>query len=263
MKIGFIGGGQMAQAMITGLRNQMPNQKIMIHGGSQHTADYAANAELNYVDSNLIVAQESDVIILACLPQHLKQVANEIKNVLNDQVIISVLGGISLATLTKQLGDSVLISRILPNTPVSVNLGTIAYKHGNQLLQQPEKVQQVNELVAVMGQGYATDEDQFSVFSALAGSSPAFIDLFIDAMAQAGVKHGVSKAQSVAIVAQTMLGTATQVLKSEMSPRDLATGVASPGGSTIAGFLAMEAAGFPTAVVAGIDATIAKDQSVD
>lgn len=263
MKIGFIGGGQMAQAMVAGIRNVHPDQEILIHGGSQRTTNYAKEANLTYVVSNQMVAEGSDVIILACLPQHLAQVATEIKDVLNKQVIISVLGGVSLATLTAHLGEQIAISRVLPNTPVSVNLGTIAYSHNAQLLARSTEVNLVDTLIQQLGQGYPISEAQFSVFSALAGSSPAFIDLFIDAMAQAGVKHGLPKGQAVAIVTQTMLGTATQVKLSSQSPRDLAAAVASPGGSTIAGFLAMEAAGFPTAVVAGIDATIAKDQQVD
>ncbi|CAH0417387.1 pyrroline-5-carboxylate reductase [Periweissella fabaria] len=263
MKIGFIGGGQMAQAMISGILNTNSEQVINIHGGSIRTEKYAHAHGLNYVESNKQVALESDVVILACLPQHLTAVAAEIKSVLTTQVIISVLGGVTLATLSTALGDNVAISRVLPNTPVNVNAGTIAYIHNEPLLAQSESANQVDTLLQQLGSSYLVSEDQFSIFSALAGSSPAFIDLFIDAMAQAGVKYGLPKDQAIAIVTQTMLGTALQVQASNQTPRELAAAVASPGGSTIAGFLAMEEYGLPTAVVKGIDATIAKDQAVD
>lgn len=263
MKIGFIGGGQMAQAMISGLLSANPDQVINIHGGSARTQTYAQAHGLNYLPTNQQVASESDVIILACLPQHLPTVASEIKAVLTKQVVISVLGGVSLATLNAALGTTVAISRVLPNTPVNVNAGTLAYIHNAPLMAQPASQTQVEDLLKQLGATYLVAETQFSIFSALAGSSPAFIDLFIDAMAQAGVKYGLPKDQAVAIVTQTMLGTALQVQSSTQTPRELAATVASPGGSTIAGFLAMEEYGLPTAIVKGIDATVAKDQAVD
>lgn len=263
MKIGFIGGGQMAQAMISGLLSANPDQVINIHGGSSRTKQYAQTHGLNYSPTNQQVASESDMVILACLPQHLATVATEIKPVLTNQVVISVLGGVSLATLNAALGESVAISRVLPNTPVNVNAGTLAYIHNAPLMAQASRQIQVEDLLKQLGATYLVAEAQFSIFSALAGSSPAFIDLFIDAMAQAGVKYGLPKDQAVAIVTQTMLGTALQVQSSSQTPRELAAAVASPGGSTIAGFLAMEEYGLPTAIVKGIDATVAKDQAVD
>ncbi|MCM0598271.1 pyrroline-5-carboxylate reductase [Periweissella fabalis] len=263
MKIGFIGGGQMAQAMIDGLLTNDSKQIINIHGGSSRTKNYAQVRGLNYVTSNELVAKESDVIILACLPQHLSVVADEIKQALSNKTIISVLGGVSLASLAAHLGNQVAISRVLPNTPVNVNAGTIAYAHNQYLLNQENAQETVEKFLAQLGSIYQVSEDQFSIFSALAGSSPAFIDLFIDAMAQAGVKYGLPKDQAIKIVTQTMLGTALQVQNSNQTPRELAAAVASPGGSTIAGFLAMEEYGLPTAIVKGIDATIAKDQAVD
>jgi len=102
-------------------------------------------------------------------------------------------------------------------------------------------------------------EDQFGVFSALAGSSPAYIDFFIDSLSRAGVKHGLSKDQATQIAAQATLGSAKMVLESDKIPFALIDQVASPGGSTVAGLLAMEEAGLMTAVVKGIDATIKRD----
>ena len=111
-----------------------------------------------------------------------------------------------------------------------------------------------------IGQTIALKESDFSTFVALAGSSPAFVYFYIDSMAKAGVKYGLKKDAAVKIAAQAVLGSAANVLQSSKSPQDLVDDVCSPGGTTIAGLLAMEEAGFMRAVVKGIDATIAKDQ---
>ena len=106
----------------------------------------------------------------------------------------------------------------------------------------------------------ALPEDQFSTFVALAGSSPAFVYLFIDSLSRAGVKYGLTKKQATAIAAQAVMGSAQNVLASEQSPFDLIDQVSSPGGTTVAGLLAMEQAGLMSAVIKGVDATIAKDR---
>lgn len=264
MEIGFIGGGQMAQAMIAGLLQNDSTQKIYIHGGaSNRTEAYAASAGIEYLPSNEAVVAASDIIVLAVLPQQLNDVATEIRSKIADRVVVSVLGGVSLATLATQLGSDALILRTLPNVNVAVNSGMIAIAGNTNFQRHPEAREQVRSFLGTLGSTMALPEAEFSTFSALAGSSPAFIELFVDGMAQAGVKHGMDKAMATQIVAQAMIGTARMIQNSPQSPRDLAASVASPGGSTIAGFLAMEEAGLTTAVVKGIDATIAKDQAVD
>ena len=115
------------------------------------------------------------------------------------------------------------------------------------------------QLFDAIGATSAIAEKDFPTFSALAGSSPAYIYFFIDAMARAGVKHGLSKDAATKIAAQATLGSAQNVLASDKIPFDQIDQVSSPGGTTVAGLLAMEEAGFMTAVVKGIDATIAKE----
>lgn len=122
MEIGFIGGGQMAQAMIAGLLQNDSTQKIYIHGGaSNRTEAYAASAGIEYLPSNEAVVAASDIIVLAVLPQQLNDVAVEIRSKIADRVVVSVLGGVSIATLEAQLGHDALILRTLPNVNVAVN----------------------------------------------------------------------------------------------------------------------------------------------
>ena len=114
--------------------------------------------------------------------------------------------------------------------------------------------------MAIEGEALAVAEKDFSIFSALAGCAPAYVYYFIDALSRAGVKHGLKKSEATKIAAQTVLGSAQKVLSASLSPMDMVDQVCSPGGTTVAGLLAMEEAGFMTAVVKGIDAAVAKDQ---
>ena len=112
----------------------------------------------------------------------------------------------------------------------------------------------------MIGQTEILTEKDFSTCVALAGSSPAYVYFFIDAMSRAGVKYGLKKDQATKIAAQAVLGSAQKVLADQKTPMQLVDDVCSPGGTTIAGLLAMEEAGFMTAVIKGMDATINKDQ---
>ena len=145
----------------------------------------------------------------------------------------------------------------MPNVNVAINAGMIAYAANDAVAGQLDGLL---DLLNVLGKTVSLPEEQFSTFVALAGSSPAFIYLFIDSLARAGVKYGLEKDQATAIAAQAVMGSAKNVLASDQSPFDLIDQVSSPGGTTVAGLLAMEEAGLMTAVVKGVDATIAKDR---
>lgn len=263
MQIGFIGAGQMGRAMISGLTNEKLTENIVIHGGSDRSKNYAKEKNLKYVDNNHELVISSDVIILAFLPNQLAKIAAEIKNELTNKIVISVLGGISLKTLEELLGSDVAISRILPNTPVEVNQATIGFINNTVLKNDSKNEIKITQLLNLWGTPYQLSEDQFSVFSALCGSGPAFVNLYIDALAQVGVKYGLQKKEAVKMISQTMLGTIMQLEKTTLSPRDSMDKVASPGGSTIVGLIKMQNNGFLANLEEGIDATIAKNNSVD
>ncbi len=169
-----------------------------------------------------------------------------------------MLTGVSLATLEDALGSQDQpVLRIMPNVNVAINAGMTAYAANDSVAGQLDGLL---DLLNVLGKTMALPEDQFSTFVALAGSSPAFVYLFIDSLSRAGVKYGLTKKQATAIAAQAVMGSAQNVLASEQSPFDLIDQVSSPGGTTVAGLLAMEQAGLMSAVIKGVDATIAKDR---
>ncbi|RRK11894.1 pyrroline-5-carboxylate reductase [Lactiplantibacillus garii] len=260
MKIGFIGAGNMGRAIIDGwLKVAAVSPKdIYIH--SAHKASYEPYAKqngLNAVDSNLAVAKAADVVVLAVKPNIALDALKEVQAALTTgKWVITMVSGLNLADYATVV-PNVPVLRIMPNVNVAIGAGMTALI-GNAAL-TAEQYAAGQKLFDAIGATSEVAEKDFSTFSALAGSSPAYVYFFIDAMARAGVKHGLSKAAATKIAAQATLGSAEMVLKSDKIPFDLIDQVSSPGGTTVAGLLAMEEAGFMTSVVKGIDATIAKE----
>ena len=263
MTIGFIGAGNMARAMISGLlaKKAVAPTDIVLHGGQPlHYEPYAAKIGAKALASNQAVAETADIVFLAVSPKLGEPILQAIGSTLKKRhvPVVSMLTGVSVATLEEALGShDPPVLRIMPNVNVAINAGMIAYAANDAVAGQLDGLL---DLLNVLGKTMSLPEEQFSTFVALAGSSPAFIYLFIDSLARAGVKYGLEKDQATAIVAQAVMGSAKNVLASDQSPFDLIDQVSSPGGTTVAGLLAMEEAGLMTAVVKGVDATIAKDR---
>ena len=262
MTIGFIGAGNMARAIISGLlaKKAVAPTDIVLHGGQPlHYEPYAAKIGAKALASNQAVAETADIVFLAVSPKlgepNLQAIGSTLKK--RHVPVVSMLTGVSVATLEEALGShDQPVLRIMPNVNVAINAGMIAYAANDAVAGQLDGLL---DLLNVLGKTMSLPEEQFSTFVALAGSSPAFIYLFIDSLARAGVKYGLEKDQATAIAAQAVMGSAKNVLASDQSPFDLIDQVSSPGGTTVAGLLAMEEAGLMTAVVKGVDATIAKD----
>ena len=263
MTIGFIGAGNMARAMISGLlaKKAVAPTDIVLHGGQPlHYEPYAAKIGAKALASNQAVAETADIVFLAVSPKLGEPILQAIGSTLKKRhvPVVSMLTGVSVATLEEALGShDQPVLRIMPNVNVAINAGMIAYAANDAVAGQLDGLL---DLLNVLGKTVSLPEEQFSTFVALAGSSPAFIYLFIDSLARAGVKYGLEKDQATAIAAQAVMRSAKNVLPSDQSPFDLIDQVSSPGGTTVAGLLAMEEAGLMTAVVKGVDATIAKDR---
>lgn len=263
MTIGFIGAGNMARVMISGLlaKKAVAPTDIVLHGGQPlHYEPYAAKIGAKALASNQAVAETADIVFLAVSPKLGEPILQAIGSTLKKRhvPVVSMLTGVSVATLEEALGShDQPVLRIMPNVNVAINAGMIAYAANDAVAGQLDGLL---DLLNVLGKTMSLPEEQFSTFVALAGSSPAFIYLFIDSLARAGVKYGLEKDQATAIAAQAVMGSAKNVLASDQSPFDLIDQVSSPGGTTVAGLLAMEEAGLMTAVVKGVDATIAKDR---
>lgn len=264
VKIGFIGAGHMAQAIINGWLkvNKVSSSDIFIHSARRESyAVYAQEKNLVPVDSNNEVIKKADIIFLAVKPLVLGKVLAEVRDKLKKQnkVIVSMVSGVSLTEIQQELdNDNVELLRIMPNVNVEINEGMTALAKNECMTE--EHYDFCENLFNALGKTSNISEKDFSTFVALSGSSPAFVYFFIDALSRAGVKYGLSKKQATEIAAQAVMGSAKKVLTDPRTPWELVDDVSSPGGTTVAGLLAMEEAGFMTSIVKAVDATIAKDQ---
>lgn len=260
MKIGFIGAGEMGRAIIKGLiaADFTASKDIVIH--SAHQTSYEPFAEAYHLSTgatNAEVVQESDVVVLAVIPNQAEHVLTEVQAQLQDKPLISIIGGMSIERLEAAAGNRPIL-RALPNINVAGNVGMTALAANDALT--GETLKHLVAIFEVLGDVSWQSEDQFAIFSAIAGSGPAYVDFFIDALSRAGVKYGLTKKDATKIAAMTVNGSAEMVLKAtDETPMDFVDAVCSPGGSTVAGLLAMEEAGLTTAVVKGIDATVNKN----
>ena len=262
MKIGFIGIGNMGKAIIEGfLKTEVlsPDAIFVTNQTKKSRDSFAKKTGVIACAANNEVAEKSNVLFIAAKPMDIPSILQEISPSLSkDTTLVSLAAGLSLdqlASMTKE--QSLPIMRIMPNLNHQVGEG-MASVCANPFVS--DKIfSYVRSLFDSIGETVVLPEEQFSIYSAIAGCSPAFTFTYIDALARAGVRHGLKKEIAVKIATQAVLGSAKLVSNSEYSPMDLADQVASPGGTTIEGVLTLLDEGFSSAVVKAVDASYEKD----
>lgn len=248
-KYGFIGTGNMAKAMIQGLlKSGVQATDILV--SSPRSASKLADTWGVLALSPQALIDESNVVVLAFLPNQLTRITNELH--FDQQLIISVLAGISLSEL-QEATHSTEIVRTLPNVNVAINQGLIAFASGQLMAPNAQLFGQFTEK---LGESTDLSEDQFAIFSAIAGSGPAFVFKYIKALSQAGINNGLSEEVATNIATKTVLGSAMMLASSDATAQELEDKVASPGGSTRAGLDDLDAENFDDAVKHAIKATM-------
>lgn len=235
-KIGFIGGGKMATAIIKGIINSKWCEPINIFVSDKNEEALKSLNENYHVYTtmdNLEVVKNSNIILLAVKPFVLRDVLNEIKDfVQKDTLILSIAAGISIKTIQEILGD-VAVIRIMPNTPALVNEGMSAIcKADNVTVEQVEIAKTIFENV---GKVIVSDEKYIDIITAISGSGPAFYYYVIDEIAKAGEKLGLDYQTCLKLSAQTALGSAKMIMETDVSPEQLIINVTTPGGCTAVG----------------------------
>lgn len=254
--IGVIGAGQMGGALLKGLIESefSAPDSIYVSGGNGETA-FLLQKELhfNLCQSNSEVAEKADIVILAVTPQIMPSVLNEIKSSLTpDTLMISLAANMAFSEYAALLNEKIKLVRAIPNTPVSIQAGMTAVSYNEQIgTVEREKTE---ALFQAVGEIVEVNEVQLSSASTVSGCSPAFIAIFIEALADGGVLNGLSRKQAYLLAEQAVLGTAKLALLSGDHPGVLKDDVCSPGGSTIKGVAALEQFGFRNAVIQAIDA---------
>lgn len=256
MKVGFIGVGKMASAIINGLKQT--DHDIIISGSTlNRSKEIADKLQVAYADSHQDLIDQTDFIILGIKPQLFETILTPLTF---KQPIMSMAAGLSLDRISQIVGNHLPLFRIMPNMNAQILQSTTAICY-NKLV-DPALFLSVKEMVDSFGSSFPIPEKDFDTFTALAGSSPAYIYLFIEAMAKAGVKNGMPKDMVLEIVSQTVAASAQQLLLGSERPPDLIDKICSPGGTTIAGLMELEKQGLTYAVSSAIDKTIDKAKTL-
>lgn len=242
-KISFIGGGNMAQALISGLlaKGILP-EYITVSDPNPDNREQLQAKGINTIDSakNPLDALMADVVVLAVKPQIMADVLADFSQVLDKQLIISVAAGLSTDSLTKMLNGYQNIVRAMPNTPAMVQAGATGL-YATDSIDEQEK-QLATELMEASGLViWVDDEEQLHAVTAVSGSAPAYFFYFIESVIQGGIDLGLSQEQASALAMQTALGAAKMSISSDDTPEQLRRKVMSPGGTTEAAVHSLQA----------------------
>lgn len=264
MKVGFIGAGNMAGAIIRGMAaNGFRGEDMLVYDtdGAKLTALFE-ECGICIAASGAEAAAGVDALVLAVKPQVFPEVLPALSAALHRHMplVISIAAGKTLDAIASMAGPGLPIIRVMPNINAKVSEAMSAFC-GNELVTDQHR-RMARRIFEAVGDVIELPEDKFSIFSALAGCSPAFTLLYVDALAQAGVRYGIPKAQALKIAAQAVLGTVRLLQESGDHPRKLIDQVCSPGGTTIEGLCALQRGGLEAAVMAAADAVMEKDQKL-
>lgn len=249
--IGFIGSGNMAQAMIGSIIKSklVPKEKII---ASEIYAPLREMVEKKYnirttIDNKEVVS-EADFIILAVKPNVYELVLNEIKDHIKaGSIVIGIGAGISLSFLKNHLNASTKAIKAMPNTPAMVGEGMTAISMRDKFTE--EEMTEILSILNSFGKTEIVEEYLMDGVTAVSGSSPAYVFMMIEAMADAAVLEGIPRSQAYTMAAQAVMGSAKMVLDTGMHPGQLKDNVCSPGGTTIEAVASLEKTGFRSSIM--------------
>ena len=268
MKIGFIGSGNMGGAIVGGIvKSGMTSAlDITVSDINIKSAENLKNTYgVNAVSDNKKVAAESDILILAVKPNIIFSVINEIKDcVKTESVIVSIAAGKTIDDLENAFEKQIKLIRVMPNAPALVGEGMAALSL-NSVISKDEYKKDVADVVKIfesLGKCEIISESLMDAVVGVSGSSPAYVFMFIEAMADAAVKGGMPRNQAYIFAAQSVMGSAKMLLDTGKHPGELKDIVCSPGGTTIDAVEALEKKGFRAAVMDAVAACIEKSRQL-
>jgi len=248
--IGFIGGGNMAEALIKGI-SAKHGKDIIVSEPLDNRRDYLEKTyRVKTTSDNKEVLKNSTVIILAVKPQNMDEVTAEISDMTIDKIVVSIAAGIPISYLASRLKTSKII-RVMPNTPALIQAGMSVMSMCECI--HDKEISIIKEIFMSAGVLLMLPEKYMNAVTALSGSGPGFFAYFIEAFIEGGMKIGLEKADAQTLAIQTMLGTA-RLLDTGMDPAKLREMVTSPGGTTAAGLKVFQERGVADAVIASLEA---------
>jgi pyrroline-5-carboxylate reductase len=254
-RLGFIGGGNMGEALIRGLVGANLVKPTLITATDvrpercqQLTAQYGVTAHAD----NARCVHDADVVILAVKPQIIGEVLREIAPAVERRhLVISIAAGVVTRTIRENLGKDARIIRVMPNTPALVLQGVAAIAKGQGL--EKDDLATAQEIFGAVGRVVVLDEELMDAVTGLSGSGPAYVAIVIESLADGGVKMGLDRLTAMTLATQTVLGSAHLLSATGMHPGALKDMVSSPGGTTIAGIAALEEGGIRTTFIRAVE----------
>lgn len=264
MKLGVIGAGNMAKAMVQGMIAQgiySPGEILLSRRDEDALNSLKQELGVEITTENIQVAKQAEILLLAVKPQMMEAVIEEIKETVNShQLIITIAAGKSMTWYEECFGKEIKLIRAMPNTPAMVGEGCSAYCVGKLVTKEEEAKAKV--IFDSYGTSFLLAESMMDNFGALAGSGPAFVFMFLEAMADGAVLNGMPRQMAYEIAAQTLLGSAKLAKETGKHPGELKDMVCSPGGTTICGIRTLEEKGMRAALINALNSCVEKSQKL-
>lgn len=262
-RVACIGAGAMGEALVAGmLRAGLVRADDVRLSDADEGRVARAAAKLGVRGAgNAEAARGADVVIVAVKPEHVPDVLGDVSPAAAEGALIaSVAAGVSIATLLRHLPPKAAVVRVMPNTPALIGAGATALAPGPGV--EAEKIDLVRRLFAAVGTVHVVSEGVMDAVTGLSGSGPAYVYMFIEALADGGVLAGLPRETALQLAAKTVAGAAEMVLQTGRHPGELKDMVASPGGTTIAGVATLEDRGLRAAVMRAVAAAAARSEAL-
>lgn len=261
---GFIGGGNMAEALIKGLLESglAKAEEISVFDPDQARRDLLSEKfGVNFLNNNKFLVKKSRVVVLAVKPQVMSKVLSEIQDEVGpENIIISIAAGVTLTQIQGGLSASVPVIRVMPNTPALVLAGAAAMAPGSFC--GPEHMETAREILEAVGVAVEVEEKYLDVVTGLSGSGPAYVFHMIESLTEAAVRLGLARPQAKLLAEQTVFGAAKLAKESELHPAQLRDMVTSPGGTTAAGLHALEKGAFRGLIMDAVAASAGRSKEL-
>ncbi len=260
---GFVGTGKMGGALASAVIKKVGGENVALSDNDIEKARAVAGESESFVTDSKTVCDKCKFIFLGVKPQFLESVATELRSTLENRedrfVLVSMAAGVTLSRLENMFGAFPII-RIMPNTPVAVGEGMIVYCTNDRV--QNEEKDEFLSMLSLSGEIAPLDESLIDAATSVSGCGPAFVFMFIKALAEGGVNCGLSPDISLKLAEQTVLGAAKLAVTSGQDPEKLKTDVCSPGGSTIEGVKVLEEKELGQIVNAAVNASFEKNKKL-
>ncbi|HEX4638477.1 MAG TPA: pyrroline-5-carboxylate reductase [Chthoniobacterales bacterium] len=260
-RLGFIGAGKLAGSVIRGLMRAKfcpPNEIIASEPNEETRTALQSETNIILTAENAEVAEKADTVFIAVKPPMVLPVLTELKDKLQNKLVVSLAGGVRIASMEKVCDARIM--RALTNTPSAICRAATGIARGSRSTNND--VDLTKKIFGAVGVVVEIEESQIDIVTALSGSGPAFIYTVIEALAAGGTKLGLANDVAMELAIQTARGAADIMLESKMSPEELRRMVVTPGGTTAAGLAVMEKLGTSESLIAAVEAATKRGQEM-